>query len=274
MEKSTAPLIIIAIFLLLLANISFWLSKTLYNPQNFSNLVVQTYEQDDVRNALASEIVDNTLQSKPIVKQVIGDPVKSAISGILRSQVFKSVLERVAIKFQTYLTTNNRQDVTIEIGQVATFIKAAATTISPDLGAQVPDTTPQTITLIKSNNFPDINKWAKPIMNIGPFAGLISFAILIYLIYKAESRGEILKRIGKYLLVGSLLFILIIPYSRTILQSNISDQNAEIIATATFNTFASILTTQLAYLVIISILLYVIGIYLARPKEEIIENNK
>lgn len=257
--KKQAPILVIAVILLLIANLGYWLSKTIYNPQNFSNLAVQTFEQDEVRNAIAEEVVDNSLESKPVVKQVLGDPVKSAIAGILGSQPFKTALEEISVKFQNYLTTDNRQDVTLEVGQLAPFIKSAATSISPELGAQIPDVTPQTITLVRADSLPDINKWLKPIMTIGPIAGVISLLLLVYIFYKSVDKVALAKRTSIYFLIGILLFALLIPYFRTVLQGNIADQNAQIIATAIYNSFTGALITQLAILAAIFAFVYLAG---------------
>jgi hypothetical protein len=266
--KKPQILILISIALLLIANFSFWLSSTIYNPQNFSSLVVETYQQQDVRDAIAAEIVDNTLESKPLVRQVIGGPVQSAISGLLSSQAFESVLSKAAVRFQNYLTTNNRQDVTIEVGQVATFIKAAATTVSPQLGEQVPDVSTEKITLVKANSLPNINKWLKPIMTIGPIVGMIGLVIIGYVIYVSENRWSAVKQIGLYLFIGTILFALLIPYFRTILQGNITDSNAEIVATATYDTFAGILARLLVYYVLIAVAMFFTGFFLEKPKLE------
>jgi hypothetical protein len=271
--KKQAPLLILTVILFLIANVGFWLARTIYNPQNFTNLVVQTYRQEDVRNAISSEIVDKTLESKPLVNQVIGQPVQGAISGILGSPTFQSVLEKVATKFQAYLTTDNRQDVTLQIGQVSTFVKAAATAVSPQLGDQVPDVTPQTITLVKANSLPNINRWAKPIMTLGPLAGVIGIGILIYLFYTEEDRVRLLRRTSTYFLIGIVVFGLLIPYFRTILQGNVGNQNAEIIATATYDAFTKILTSQLIIFASIFFITYFVGYFLMIRKSEVLAGN-
>jgi hypothetical protein len=60
----------------------------------------------------------------------------------------------------------------------------------------------------------------------------------------------------------------LIPYFRTILQGNIKDSNAEIVATATYDTFAGILARLLVYYVLIAVAMFFTGFFLEKPKLE------
>lgn len=268
--KNRIPFLIFAVILLLLANVGLWLSRTLYNPENFSSITIETFQKPEVRDAIATQIVDKTLADRPLAEQVIGDPVRNAISGALESQTFKSIFERLAIRFQKYLTTSNKEDVTIEVGQLSTFINNIAAAISPQLSEQVPDVPLRTITLVESESLPDINRYLKPFVNLGPIAGLLSLIIIIYLTYISENRLQILRKISQYFLIGILLFSLTIPYARTVLQGNTSNQEAQIVITATYDAFAEVLIRQLAILgVIFGAIQISIYLYQHKKKKEL-----
>lgn len=249
MGKWKTPLLILSIVLMLFTTFGYWLSSTLYNPQKFNDIVVKVYQESQVRDAIASEITDATLQNvRPAVKQVVTDPVQKAISGILASNMFTTLFEKAATRVHSYLTSDNRKDVTLEVGQVAVFVKSAAIAISPDLGNQIPSVTPRTITLVNASSLPNLNAWLKPIMAFAPLAGFFSILILIYLFFTAGDKARYLTEVGIYFVIGIFIFSLLIPYVRVLLQSNISNQNAEVIATQTYNAFAGILLNQLLFL--------------------------
>jgi len=275
MKKLNTALLVLAVALLLIANMGYWLSSTIYNPTNFSNTVVQAYESPEVRNAIASEIVDSALGSRPLVKQVLGDPIHSAISGIIGSNMFKTVLKNTASKFNTYVTSSNRKDVTVEVGQVSRFVKVAATAISPSLGDQVPSTTPQTIVIVKSSSIPNVNQWLRPIMFIGPIAGFFSIVIVLVQFYRSKYKPGYIKKASIYFLIGLFVFALLIPYFRTVLQGSISNQNAETIATSTYNAFASIMLGQLAVLAWFFVATLVIGlVWIYADKNHLVDKLK
>lgn len=262
-------LTIVSVILILFANFAFWLSSTIYNPNNFSSLATKVYNSTEVRDAISSEIVDEALKDKPIAQQAVGDTLKSSVSGILGAPAFGTIVERVATRFQTYLTTENRQDVTIEIGRIAKIIRSIAVAADPSLESEIPEINIQTITLVKADSLPNINSWAKPVVSLGPIAGLIGLILIGYIIYATTPRFHALKLIGKYFAIGTALFMLLIPYFRVQLESNISDPNANILATETYKVFSQVLLQQLFIIILISLALYILGYFLSKPKKAI-----
>lgn len=102
MKRFSTPLLILSVVLILFANLGFWLSRTIYNTQNFADIVVDVYKQPEVRGAISSEIVDAALSDRPLVRQVIGDQLQSVISGILASDASETILNKSASRLQTY----------------------------------------------------------------------------------------------------------------------------------------------------------------------------
>lgn len=261
-------LIGLSVFFVLFAVFSLWVSGNIYNSERFKNNVLTSFRKEDVKNAIASEIVDRILADNPGFSEIAGSPAKSAISGVLGSSFLEPVIEKGAERFQNYITTG-QEEVSIDLNPVNDLLSGIAR--ASGNSEQTPQIKNTTLVLVPANAFPKLNTWLKVITTLGPILGLTGLILLTYLIYKSEVKLLTFQTIGIFLLVGTAINILLIPFVSSLIRQNAPSGNAAIIASETFNTFAKSYLNMLLISLLIGILLTALPFYWSRlykPKQK------
>lgn len=237
--------IVLSIFFILFANFSFWVSDNIYDSKKFTQNVLTTFKKQEVRDAVATGIVDRILSDNPGLQQVASSPAQSAISGILNSSYLDPVIERVAGRFQQYITTG-QQEVSVDLSPVnVLFSQVAKATGNIEQTPQIKNTN---LVLVEANAFPKLNKWLKPITTLGPILGVIGLVILAFVIYRSVDKLLKIREIGIYLVVGVIINMLLVPFASSLIRQNTTNANSAIIASELFNTFAESYLFQLVML--------------------------
>lgn len=267
----TITLSITALMFVLTANFSIWLNNSIFDRQAFVNTTVQTIQEPQARKAISGEIVGTAFKSLPIVQGVVGEPLQSAINGLLGSERFKPILEGLAEKLNIMLTAKTPQSVVVDISGLKTFIKPIAGALDKQLGQTIPVADlPDSLVLIAKGEIPSIYSWAVVLLWVGPILGLLGLAIIIGLIRRSgnEQRPETLKTIGSILAVGSLVFIVLIKVLKAPILASVSSSNAKIVVGDLFDAFAGALTRQTWLPAIAGLVLIGVGYLITRVKTE------
>jgi hypothetical protein len=254
-------LTVLSVFFIIFAIFSLWLARDIYDTSNFTALSVKAFEDPEVRAAIASETVDRALQDRPIIRQVAGDYLESFVAGMLANERMKNLFERTAERLHDYVLNNNKQDITLETGAIGSAIKPIISLVSPNLSEQLTNDIPSSVTLLNSNAFPNINKWVGWIVATGPILGLIGLVLLIVVYFYEKNLKLSLKRTGIYLAIGSIVFMLIVPYFRLLLSSRVTNQNRTTIVLTTYDTFTRNLLEYLLIAALIAAGLYALGYF-------------
>jgi len=257
-------LTVISVIFIIFAVFSLWLSRDIYDTSNFAKLSTKALQKESVRNAIASETVDRVLQDKPIVRQVAGDYLQSFIAGMLDNPTMGKVLEKTSSRLHDYVLNDNRKDVLIDTGGITTAIKPIVNLVSPDLAKQLGDKVPSSIVIVSANSVPQINPWLGWVVATGPVLGIIGIVVIILVIVFEKNIGLSLKRIGLFLTVGSLIFMLVVPYFRMLLSSRVTNPNRTTVALATYDVFTKDLFIYLLWTVLFAILLFILGYFWPR----------
>ncbi len=257
-SKSVITLSIAAIIFLLVANFSLWLNNNIFSRDTFVKTVVSTVRTHEVRNAIASETVDQLFENSPILDRLAGNTLTSAISGLLASDLARPVLDRMAARVNILLTSKRPMGIEFDISPIKGFVKPITSVLEKRFGlAESQQKLPNTITLVKKGEFPSIYSWAIVLLWIGPIVGLIGLGTIIGLIWKSthEQRPSVLKVIGASMTIGAFLFIVLTTLLKAPILASISSSNAQIIAENLFDAFAGKLTAQTWILTVAGLLL-------------------
>lgn len=248
----TKLLIGLSVFLILFGNLSLWITRNIYDADRFKSNILNTFEKEEVRDAIAIGIVDRILEDNPALRQIASSPAESAISGLLGSPYLQPVVERVAGRFQNYITTG-QQEVSIDL----TSINALLTRIAQATGntEQVPVIKNSELVILPADAFPKLNNWLKPITTLGPILAVVGITILGFLLYRADNRLGMLRAIGIYLSIGVLINMLLLPFVSSLISQYSPNPNVATVATETFNTFAASYVGQLSLILLAGLIL-------------------
>lgn len=263
-------LCILAVLFILAANFAIWLSGSIFDRRAFTKTTVDVIKRPETRNAISAEIVGTAFKDVPAVRSAIGEPIESAISGLLASDRFEPALSGLAEKTNILLTAKQPQAVIIDVSGIKGFLKPIAGALDGRFRKQIiAGDLPDSITLIKKGEIPSTYGWASIVLWVGPILGLIGLAFLFGLVWSAtaETRPQTLKAIGATLAIGSLVFMILIRIMRAPVVAAVQSSNGKIIVGNLFDAFSGRLTSQTWLLAVTGLAVVGTGYLLARVRQ-------
>lgn len=254
---------IIAGVLLLVVNSAIWVNRQIFNERNFTETTVTSLTSQSSRDAIAGKITDEALQNYPRIQNLADDRLNKLISGLLDGERVHTVLTKSVSKLHIYLTSQNQEDVVVNLSGVKdTINRLAEITGRDETGGpllQKVENTPDQIVLVKAANVPDFYKYGVAVSFIAPVALLIAI-ILIAVPYVKDKANylSIMLIQGITLVIVGLVAMLTGPLFRPVALSSISDSNGRVIVENLYNSFIASFNKQNLMLVIIGLVICVI----------------
>lgn len=178
-------LLISAALFLFLAQSAYWVNHTVFDQANFTRITTTELLSESSRDAIATAVVNKSLDDKPVLKRIAGERAESLVSGLLGTDLSTQAVKAVTSKTYAYATSSDRQDIAIDL----TAIKTPLNTIielAESRGIDVPQTQnklPDQIVLLQSDAFPDLSGAVKTMLWLGPLFWLSAFILFGLYIY-------------------------------------------------------------------------------------------
>jgi hypothetical protein len=224
-------------------------------------------------------VTDKIFEDRPIAKRLVGNFSDKLISGLLATDQFENVLGVAVDKLQVYATSDEQQDVEIDltgIKSVITQVTNVADTLGGDVSIET-DNVPDTITLVKEENVPDFYRAGVIMMWLAPIC-LIGAIILLLIPYKKKwhNRKATLITQGTVITLGGFLTLLIGPLVRVPLLAQVNTSNGRIVIGNLYDAFISTFNSQTLWIIIFGLLAVVVGlsIYFVPYASKFISNRK
>ncbi|MDP1809198.1 MAG: hypothetical protein Q8L35_06650 [Actinomycetota bacterium] len=270
--SSTAVIVwsIVAVLLLMIANFSLWLNGSLFNRDAFVATTVGVIQTKEVSDAIGGVVVDQAFKNNPIVGQIAGDTIKSAVSGLLGSQTAAPLLKNFAEEANVLLTAPKPQGVKIDISGFKAFIQPMAGVLDKQFGTHLSATPlPNSIDVIKKGDVPSLYRPGTVLLWLGPILGLIGLATIVTLVWRAgvAGRASVLRLSGSVLSIGSLVFIILVRSAKAPVLAAIVSSNVRLIAGSLFDAFAGLLTNQTWGFFFLGLLMVGAGYLLPRARQ-------
>jgi hypothetical protein len=208
-------LLVVAGVTLFLAQSAYWVNHTVFNKQNFSSITTDALLSESSRDAIATTVVNKSLENRPVVKRVIGERATSLISGLLGSDLSTQAVAAITSKTYAYTTSSGRQDIQIDLTAVKDPLENIIN-LAQNRGIDVPQTQyeiPDQIVLVQSDAFPDLSGTVKTMLWLGPLfwlSTLILFAAYIYIGRKDYARRMYLA--GLTIVIVGVFGLLMSPF--------------------------------------------------------------
>ena len=225
-------LITVAVLLLIISSLSFFVTNNIYNSSTFASKVTQAVQTETVRDAMASQITSEILADQsPVAAKVLTQPVNTLVSGLLKTDAFNTVVYNFSFRLNKFLTTKDFEPITIDISSATTTIEAVADRIRPDNELDLSRFATEEIVLLDDVDLPPFRTIGQTLLISGPLALLALLALAVTSLIKMKDKWNfakfssiVLGISGVVLLVlsytsGALLTITIIdPERSTIMQ--------------------------------------------------------
>lgn len=212
---ASVVLLFVAAVMLFLAQSAYWVNHTVFDQANFTRITTDALLSESSRDAIATAVVNKSLENRPVIKRVVGERAVSLTSGLLGSDLSNQAVTALTNKTYAYTTASNRQDIKIDL----TGIKAPLTSVislAQSRGVDVPQTQyqiPDEIVLLQSDAFPDLSGAVKLMLWLGPLFWLS--AIVLFSVYIYIGRAVYARRVymvGLAIVVVSILGLLTSPF--------------------------------------------------------------
>jgi len=226
--RSVVLLLILA-FSLFFAQSALWVNHIVFNQQAFVDISTKVITSENSRDAIAQTVVDKALANRPVAERLVGDRASNFISGLLGSDVSQNVLNKVANSAYAYMTSSNRQDIAIDLSSIQqpiTQLLAFAQSQGRETRIQ-PENIPEKITLVKSDELPDIAKYMRQMIIASFFLWLATIVSLIAYIFWGDSKHRV-RRVylsGLVIIVVSLIGLSAGPYLPSVIASFVENIN-------------------------------------------------
>lgn len=263
---------VVVTFLVLFSNISYWLKTNIYDSETFINTTVGIIQQENVRLALATTIVEKTLEGKPVLEKFISEPAVSALSGFIGSSQFEPILEKIAGRIQFMLTSKQPAAVVVDLTAIKNFTSVVTRIADPLIDKELPNlTVPDTIVLIESGQIPSIYDRTIPFVTFGQMALVLALLIFAGMVIFSDRRirDRVLEIQGITLLIISIFFIMIFPSFEPVVMAQFNNPNIRLIVEEVYKVFAQTLIDQTIIVAFVGLIIAVCGlIYRGMIKDE------
>lgn len=235
MSKSIVILlVVVGCILLIVANLSLWITRDVLDSGRFGMLVAEGLQSDQSAEALSALIVDHILENRPHVPSFVRAPAEEFISRLLQRPILGTVLEKTAQAADAVVTGGLAADISIDLEKVVPFVDTLLTTIAPELAEgfeNAPETGP--IKLLESGDLPKIAQVAKILPWLWPLSALGALALFALAYWRAQSRRDTALFIGLGVMITALIGLLLIPAIGLAIENNVANASIQVIVNET-----------------------------------------
>ncbi len=229
--------LVVATVIVFVFSLSLWLWTTVVNTDHFVDHASSAMQQDDAREALATQIVHGVLKGRPLMQLVIGDQVVNFVDSILDSERFENLFRAVATSIHDQLTSTGKASIVVDVSGLNRTIERVANVLNDGQGEEAADL-PNEIVLFESGDFPGLKTFADVTPWVTVVSGLAAAALIGLVLLLADDRRTALRRLGVGLALGAIVVALAMLPLRSASLSRIALEERRIIVAALFDSFA------------------------------------
>jgi hypothetical protein len=247
---------LLATFLIILASISLWFYKDIYNRENFEQHVSQALQTPESREAIAAFIIEESFKNRPLLRNLLSEQATSLLAGILDGPRLQSVVDRFILQVHDVLFSSEPKAIAIDISRVKNLVSNLGSFLELITERERRDISiPDQIVLVEAGVIPSIANIGLTILWIGPIALIVGLGLILWLMLRSIDKISTVKILGISLAVETLIVILFLEWYKPVFLSMFKNIYVHTVAAEVLNEFLKSLTNQ-------NLLLFFIGIVL------------
>lgn len=250
---------VLAAVLLFVANLEVWAYPTIADTTRFVGTANDALQREDVREALATRIVDGLLQDHPVLLAAVRDTMISVVTGLLGSEALQAVFSGVASQLQRALVHGDPVRIVIESRELQVVILAVARILDPEGAANLAlDDGLLQIELFRDADIPSFESEITILRWAGRGAGLVGLFLLALPFAVRRDRWSV-RLAGLALVSVALATFLTILIANWLIDLRVSDHQANTVISGIAGGFFGWLITQTVIVLLIGAGLCVYG---------------
>jgi hypothetical protein len=255
-RRNVILLSLLAAFLLILASISLWFYRDIYNRENFEQHISQALQSPESREAIAALIIEESFKNRPLLRNLLSEQATSLLTGILDGPRLQSVAGRFVLQVHDVLFSSEPKAIAIDISSIKNIVSNLAFFLELITERERPDISiPDQIVLVEAGVIPSIANIGLVILWIGPIALIIGLGLILWLMLRSVDKISTVKILGISLAVEALIVILLLEWYKPVLLSMFKNLYVQTVVAEVLNGFLKSLTIQ-------NLLLFFAGIVL------------
>ncbi len=249
----------LAVPLLLIGNLGAWVTWNIADTSNFVQTTREALAREDVREALATRIVDNVLPQNPIVRAAAGNSLVSAVTGFLGSGSFQAVSGSVATQLHQALVRGEHPSITIESRELQNAMSDVARNLTPiHVGGLMVEEGMLRIELFSGADIPSFAPEITFLRWVGVAAMVIGALLMTLPMFVRRDRWSV-GLAGLALVATSLLTFVLAPLVSSMIVQRIADPQARIVIAGIVDGFSTSLVRQTLVILLAGIALCLYG---------------
>ncbi|RIK45610.1 MAG: hypothetical protein DCC58_05870 [Chloroflexi bacterium] len=213
---------VLAALLLFFGSLEAWAYRSFANTDNFTSTTREVLEREDVREVLATRIVDRLLEKRPILRITLGDTLIPTVTGLLKSDVFLGMMEDIAAQLHQAVTKGQDVAITIESREVQLVVLGIVRVLArEDADALELEGGTLRIVIFPEGELPSYEREIRTLRIAGTLAGLLGLLLLVLPLAVRRDLWS-LRLAGFILLAVAFLSILVLALGPRFLESQVS----------------------------------------------------
>jgi len=255
---------VLAVVLLFVANLEAWAYPNVADTSQFVGTTRDVIEREEVREALATRIVDSLLVDAPTLRASIGDTLIAIVTGLLGSERFQAIFSGVATQLQLALVHGERLSIVIESPELQAVIMAMVQILAPDRAQELSlENGTLQIELFSDAVLPSYKSEITILRWAGIAAGIVGI-VLLALPYAVRRDRWSVRLAGIALVSTAIITFLVIVLANRIIDIQIDDRQLRTVVAHITDGFFGWLIAQTTVLLLLGIALCVYGFSLER----------
>ncbi|USN97334.1 MAG: hypothetical protein H6799_03105 [Candidatus Nomurabacteria bacterium] len=254
----------LAVIFLLIANSALWVNRVIFNTNNFSEITAASLLSESSRKAVSSEVVDQALSERPVLKSLAEERATNFISSLLKTSQVENSVNKVSSKLQLAFTSNNNQNIEFDLSGIKqTTTNLINLSNNNNLSEKIESSSvPDKITLLDTSKLPKFYNLGTLFMWLAPITFILGVLILAYPHIKQKKiLNNLLWRQGLIVLLGYLLGLLLGPLFRPLILSQFKNINLRVVAENLYNSFVGSFNSQIQLMLFLGLTMVLVPLF-------------
>jgi hypothetical protein len=233
----TRVLLVVGVVLLLCALVVGYLSRALFNSDQFANRATAALRNDDVRALVADRIADQAVRAQP--DAIAGRPlISSAAEAIVGSRAFGNLFQAGVRDVHRAVFKRDEDTVTLTVSDVGTLLYGALQAVQPKLAKQLRDDRRYELLRRDIGSVTgDLARIGRQVRFLALVLPLLALAALAAAIWLAADRRRAVFNAGLGVAMAGALLVVALVIVRALVLGSIDDSGARAAAGGVWSVF-------------------------------------
>ncbi|MXW34589.1 MAG: phosphatidylinositol-specific phospholipase C domain-containing protein [Chloroflexi bacterium] len=221
--------------LLLAAEWVLWADEVLFDADGFSERAVRALDDDDVQEYVSTVIVDTLIEEGSPDLIAARPLIEAAVQAVIGSAAFEQLYE-TALR-ETHRTILSDDPIVLQIVDASVVVKPTLANFNPELAESIPDLDTEVLEIAESEALHAVLDIAEGVRILALVLPLLAVGAFVASWAVARGRRRAAMRVGIALVVVAVLMVLLLDFSKAVLEALVGGERAGAAAAGVWDAF-------------------------------------